>query len=184
MPTTEPAIIARDRPLSERTTLERRNLVIAAAAGLTLNAGSVGELLGFPKAIADPDLAKGAFFIAIAYLLVMFLAGFIKDWMTWKVARDIKAFSGGYPAFLRAYSAIYATYGLGASPTTEMQEILTALQQTEVAFGKADAASRVLGAFDTVRVYLLDLLVPLMLAILALWQLHGFVEPFLAKVLA
>jgi len=96
---TDIAILARERPLSERTVAERRNLMIAAAAGIAINVASVGELLGFgshPRNAPNADLAKGAFFLAILYLEVMFLIWALKDMAMWKAARTIADFAALY----------------------------------------------------------------------------------------
>ncbi|OWQ87824.1 hypothetical protein CDN98_06575 [Roseateles terrae] len=175
--------------MGERTAQERRNLVIASAAGLALNAGSAGELLGFSHPSGDPALAKGAFCIAVTYLLIMFLAGFVKDWMHWKTAKTIVDFTIATDEFRNRFTELKnvaqsepaAIPGVLFVPLQIMNEACDLLDTEQQ---KAVTSTKHLARFELVRLYLLDFFLPVVLGVTALCRLGEFVPKFIATALS
>lgn len=115
--------------LSDRTMLERRNLLIAACTGLLLHSGlPLAELLGINAELSqkrDSHIVSGAFAAAVLYLEVMFILYLWGDHCRYKLADKLTSVSTIYASIRDLLTDIQRRHGeIKAFDRQELHESL------------------------------------------------------------
>jgi hypothetical protein len=212
-------LLAFEERLSDRTMIERRNLLIAACAGLIYNAGlpPVGEILGMTVASTSMparQMVTGAFGWAVGYLLVMFLLYLWSDHRRYRLAIRLPSMDGLHKAIDDVHTEVEVLSaqkrqresqerraaglphiddkGVSYKASPEWQKEHYLEQLVSKMKSEVSAASRIAQGITAdegvsltasrLRFCIVDVGVPLLLGVFALYKLSTDLVPFAMKV--
>lgn len=192
-------------PLTDRTLVERRNLLIAACVSVLVHVqpttlASDLKVFDYPVAI---QLFQGSMAVAVAYLLVMFVVYFVADLHQWYLSRVVVLDLTSLPAEIEDFTAKHAgAYNAFAQycfekklwadhpPVMEVQALRESMGRTAGDLRERLSAvheeyrkrNRLTTVWQLFRTGVLDVAVPVILGAIALWQARAAVRPFIDSV--
>jgi len=192
--------LAMGDPLTKETETKRGHLLFASCASILLTVYGLKinktPWLDIEVPEGAPNILHGALSVGLVYTLVIFLAHAWTDFNRWWIARESIGIKG-YRDFLLGFREhLIGMHHLLTEPGryadyTEQQRLDAQRSQAEaskhldlllVELRRLQRRHTTLEAAQYLRIGVIDLGVPLILAVVALWKIGGAIGPFLAAI--
>jgi hypothetical protein len=186
-----------NEPLSSETESKRRNLLFTACFAILLAVYGLKVTktpwLDFEVPEGAPDVLRGALSVALLYTFVVFALHAFADLRRWLAASDLMNLHSYFDISLKAHNHLNAISQWLEKPLPAEPEKRAAVQRifsssdeflAELAglLATAKSSHRKLTYVQWIRLVLVDLGVPLVLGIFAMFKIGGALSPFLEVV--
>jgi hypothetical protein len=186
-----------NEPLSPETETKRRNLLFSACFSILLAVYGLKVTrtpwLDFEIPEGAPNILHGALAVALFYTFVVFALHAFSDLRRWFTAGDILYLHSYFDASLKTQNHLNAITQWLGKPLPEEPEKRASVQkifsstdvflgELETAVATAKSSHRKLAAIQWLRLVVIDLGVPLILGIFAMFKIGSALLPFLAVV--